>query len=284
MIVAFPIDSDKGLDSEISEHFGRARYFLLARLEDGKLEGVDIVPAPAHAFGAFPQFLHDLDVRVVVCNSIGNKAMEMFDNQGIIVFSNNSGKVSKALQELLPKIKEIEEKDREEEEKREKARKALEKARERTMNFYLDLGNDPNEVFVSIKLKDDLYLSLDLTRTGPRIVLQRFLGEVDTGDLGEPLDTYKTLHFLGTRLVKVEDQRWWRKNDRDIVEGTLWEDVLELEMDSEVEGKVREFAKLVRENLDSIDKLKEDVKNFNLFLYDIVRNIKERPELGEVEL
>ncbi len=270
MIVAFPIDSDKGLDSEISEHFGRARYFLLARLEDGRLEGVDMVPAPAHAFGAFPQFLHDLGVRVVVCNSIGNKAMEMFDNQGIIVFSNNSGEVSKALQELLPKLKEIEEKDREEEEKREKARKALEKAREKNVSFWVDVPEERDQFFISVSIGDGLVLSFDNTPKGKRVVIQRKVGEAQ--EEGQPTSEYESLHFYGTRLTKREKVKWWDLGDKDNVNGEIWEVVWEDDLPEDIEKKLEELVKPIYENLENPDKGK--VRALNDYLKELVDRYK----------
>ncbi len=272
MKIAIPISSGSGLNSSISEHFGRAEKFLIVDFEGGKPTNVESIAAPEHAYGAYPEFLHDLGVNLVVCDSIGSKARELLENLGITVIDSMEGKVAHALRKLEATIAEMEEKEKEEEERRKKAMRALEKARERTMNYYLDIGRDSNEVFLCIKVRDDVYLSFDLTRTGPRVILQQPNGEVDVSQLGEPEDEYETLHFLGTRLLKREKQRWWLVDGEDIVEGTKWKILRRYELSSDVEQRIREFADLIRQNLNDLSAVKDKIKEFNNYLYEIVQS------------
>ncbi len=273
MRIAFPVDSIKGLNSKISKHFGRASQFLIVEFNSGNAKLVKALNTPDHAYGAYPEFLHDARVDIVVVSSMGEKAKELFENLGVGVFDGFNGTVSSALDRLKPKLTEMERDIEDRKEKEEKARKALERAREKRMNFYLDLAPG-DEVFLSVKLSDDKFLSFDGTRTGPRLLLQRPISSINVEQLGDPEARYKTLHFIGSRLLKIEDQRWWIVNGKDVVEGIVWDSVWEGEIDPSVVDNIKQFAHLVSENEEDLTSIKDKLKEFNDWLYETVKALE----------
>jgi predicted Fe-Mo cluster-binding NifX family protein len=89
-----------GFDGEVSSHFGRCPFFLLAEA-DGKMAIVsEVVPNPysgAHQPGAVPHFIRDLGADVVIAGGMGPQAIEMFHGFGIDVATGVTGSVSTVL-------------------------------------------------------------------------------------------------------------------------------------------------------------------------------------------
>ncbi|MGC8557368.1 MAG: NifB/NifX family molybdenum-iron cluster-binding protein, partial [Nitrososphaeria archaeon] len=61
MIIAFPVENDEGLDSEISMHFGRAKYFAFVKVEENKIADlvIKLNPHTEHAAGDLPKFVKE---------------------------------------------------------------------------------------------------------------------------------------------------------------------------------------------------------------------------------
>ena len=71
----------------LSAHFGHCEQFALFET-DG--QGTDIVnksvhPAPPHAPGLLPQWLHDLGADVIIAGGMGQRAQQLFAQNGITV-------------------------------------------------------------------------------------------------------------------------------------------------------------------------------------------------------
>ncbi len=102
MRVAIPCSDDRGLDSHVSQHFGRARYFLIADIDDG-IRNVRVVELPFenHMPGDIPRFLQSLGVDVVITYGLGMKAMGFFESMGIKVISGAMGRVGDVLEGFI---------------------------------------------------------------------------------------------------------------------------------------------------------------------------------------
>ncbi|RLI75589.1 dinitrogenase iron-molybdenum cofactor [Archaeoglobales archaeon] len=98
MRVAIPCIDDRGLDSYVSQHFGRARYFVIADVDNG-VKDVKVVRLPFedHMPGDIPRFLQSLGVEVVITYGLGMRAMGFFESMGIRVVSGAMGKVGDVL-------------------------------------------------------------------------------------------------------------------------------------------------------------------------------------------
>ncbi len=94
MKLAIPVEEDRGIDSPICEHFGRAPYFALVELGEG---GVSVEvrknPLVEHTAGALPELLKSWGVDRIIAARMGQKAQLFFSQFGIDVVLGASGTV-----------------------------------------------------------------------------------------------------------------------------------------------------------------------------------------------
>jgi predicted Fe-Mo cluster-binding NifX family protein len=89
-----------GFDGEVSGHFGRCPFFLLAEADGRRATVSEVVPNPysrAHQPGAVPHFIRDLGADVIIAGGMGPGAIEMFHGFGIDVATGVTGTVSTVL-------------------------------------------------------------------------------------------------------------------------------------------------------------------------------------------
>jgi ATP-binding protein involved in chromosome partitioning len=74
-------------DGRLHGHFGGCREFAVIQVDpDQKLTlHADILPAPEHQPGAFPRWLREQGVTVVIAGGIGKRALANFAHHGITV-------------------------------------------------------------------------------------------------------------------------------------------------------------------------------------------------------
>jgi predicted Fe-Mo cluster-binding NifX family protein len=98
MKICVPTLEDKGLDSQISPHFGRAPKFIVS---DTDLNVVEVLDNTAEHFGGMaktPEIIRDAGVGAILVSGIGPRAIEMFEQMGIRVFAGASGTAGDALE------------------------------------------------------------------------------------------------------------------------------------------------------------------------------------------
>jgi len=86
--VAVPTKSEKGLQDEVAETFGRAKTITVIDLVNGEVKDVRVLqnPAASYRFGAGPivvKTLADLKVNVVVASELGPGASTLLEDQKI---------------------------------------------------------------------------------------------------------------------------------------------------------------------------------------------------------
>ena len=89
-----------GFDGEVSGHFGRCPFFLLAESEGRTATVSQVVPNPhvgTHQPGAVPGFVRDLGADVIIAGGMGPRAIEMFHGFGIDVATGVTGSVAMVL-------------------------------------------------------------------------------------------------------------------------------------------------------------------------------------------
>jgi len=89
-----------GFDGEVSTHFGRCPFFLLAEADGRTATVSEVVPNPyrgAHQPGAVPRFIRDMGADVIIAGGMGPKAIEMFHGFGIDVATGATGTVTRVL-------------------------------------------------------------------------------------------------------------------------------------------------------------------------------------------
>ena len=77
-----------GFDGEVSAHFGRCPFFLLAEANGTTATVSEVVPNPyrvAHQPGAVPRFIRDMGADVIIAGGMGPRAIDMFHGFGIDV-------------------------------------------------------------------------------------------------------------------------------------------------------------------------------------------------------
>lgn len=103
MRIAIPSTDDKGLESEVSQHFGRAGFYTFVDLENGKITGVEFLPVPfeEHGPGDLPNFVREHEGEMVVAYGMGQKAIDFFNNMDIKVVTGAYGKISEVVNALI---------------------------------------------------------------------------------------------------------------------------------------------------------------------------------------
>ena len=104
MRVAVSSDSNNGLDSVVSPHFGRCPYFVLVDLEGQEVKAVQTVANPYyghHQPGQVPGFIHSQKADVMLTGGMGRRAIAFFQQYGVEAATSASGTVRHALEQYL---------------------------------------------------------------------------------------------------------------------------------------------------------------------------------------
>ncbi len=109
MKVAFAVEEDKGLDSQISHRFGRAPFFVIVEIEGDNIKSVNVVENPgAKAAGGAGikavQALVDQGVEMVVAGAFGPNATAALDELGIKYFPFHKVSIREALEEIVKNV------------------------------------------------------------------------------------------------------------------------------------------------------------------------------------
>jgi predicted Fe-Mo cluster-binding NifX family protein len=116
MRIGIPIIKDKGLDSEVSGHFGQAEYFIIINLkseikeqevmQDIDIESLDleyfvIQNEGAQACTARVDLLLNNRIDILLVEAIGGKPFEAFKQHGVKIYSGAVGIVKEVLQNYM---------------------------------------------------------------------------------------------------------------------------------------------------------------------------------------
>ena len=102
--VAISTLNDHGLNSAVSEHFGRCAYFTLAEIEDNVVKAVQAIANPYahdHDPGQIPAFIKEQGANVMLTGGMGHRAVNFFEQFGIDVATGAAGTVHQAIQSYL---------------------------------------------------------------------------------------------------------------------------------------------------------------------------------------
>jgi predicted Fe-Mo cluster-binding NifX family protein len=104
MRIAVSADTDSGLNSPVSSHFGRCPYFVLVDTDSEAIARVDTVRNPFfgnHQPGQVPAFVNSQGVQVMLSGGMGAGAVSFFNQYGIQVATGASGTVGEAIERYL---------------------------------------------------------------------------------------------------------------------------------------------------------------------------------------
>ncbi len=99
--VVIPVSEYRGIDSQLSSHFGRAPFFAVFELsEDGRIISHRAVPNDSEHFGGVglpPDRILHLKPDVVITYGMGPRALSRFQNARVAVLRANSSNVREVL-------------------------------------------------------------------------------------------------------------------------------------------------------------------------------------------
>jgi predicted Fe-Mo cluster-binding NifX family protein len=104
MRIAVSAESDQGLESMVSHHFGRCPFFVIADVDGTEVKEVKVVQNPffaGHKPGMVPGFIHDQGADVMLSGGMGRRAIDFFSQYGIKPATGATGNVMDALNQFL---------------------------------------------------------------------------------------------------------------------------------------------------------------------------------------
>ena len=113
--IAIPSKDNRGLESEVSEHFGRAKYFTFVDIEENEIKGAKVVEVPfdEHQPGDLPNFIKEHGGQVVLAYGMGHRAVQYFNSLGIEVVTGAYGRVKDIVEAFIHQALEVDENWRE---------------------------------------------------------------------------------------------------------------------------------------------------------------------------
>jgi predicted Fe-Mo cluster-binding NifX family protein len=97
MIIGVPTMGDRGLGEQVGEHFGRVPTYTLVDTETNEVRVVQNTSEHMGGTGHPPELLAKAGVNVLICQGLGQRAIQLFDAHGIEVFVGAFGTVSNAV-------------------------------------------------------------------------------------------------------------------------------------------------------------------------------------------
>ncbi|MDE5423522.1 NifB/NifX family molybdenum-iron cluster-binding protein [Ancylomarina sp. DW003] len=80
--IAIPVDTQNMLDA----HFGHCSYFAILNIENEKLVSEERLTPPPHEPGLLPMWLAEKGVSDIIAGGMGQKAIQLFNQNGVNVF------------------------------------------------------------------------------------------------------------------------------------------------------------------------------------------------------
>ena len=105
MRIAIPSVDNKGLESYVEEHFGRAKFYTFVDVDPKIKEIKDVrvleVPFLEHGPGDIPNWIKENGADVVLALGMGPRAVDFFETLGVHVVTGVTGKISDVVRAYL---------------------------------------------------------------------------------------------------------------------------------------------------------------------------------------
>jgi predicted Fe-Mo cluster-binding NifX family protein len=96
-----PISEEKGIDSQLSQHFGRAPFYTVIDLDEkGQIMGSETIANTSEHFGGVglpPDRILQLKPDSLVTYGLGSKALKMFQDAGVAVLRTEANNVKEVV-------------------------------------------------------------------------------------------------------------------------------------------------------------------------------------------
>lgn len=100
--LVIPVIEDAGLNSRLSEHFGRAPYFMVIEISpEGEVSSIKTVPNTSEHFGGFgrpPDKILSLRPTAVVTYGMGPRALNIFQQARVAVLRATAATVGEVVE------------------------------------------------------------------------------------------------------------------------------------------------------------------------------------------
>lgn len=83
----------------LCQHFGHCETFALFEIENKKITGEKFVNPPPHEPGVLPAWLASLGVTHIIAGGMGHRAISLFNQQNILVYTGAEEKPARILVE-----------------------------------------------------------------------------------------------------------------------------------------------------------------------------------------
>ena len=98
MVVAVTYDKETG---NVGQHFGHADFFKLYEIENGKIMDSAVVSPFGQGHEAVASTMEDYSVSLVICQNIGDGALQALSAYGIAVCPNVEGLADDAIEAFM---------------------------------------------------------------------------------------------------------------------------------------------------------------------------------------
>ena len=89
-------------NSSLSTHFGHAEHFMVFTTNDGQVMGHESHSPPPHQPGTYPRWLASLGVSDIIAGGMGQRAIDIFLENGINVYTGvNAAAPEELVKQLL---------------------------------------------------------------------------------------------------------------------------------------------------------------------------------------
>jgi predicted Fe-Mo cluster-binding NifX family protein len=72
-------------EGRLTNHFGHCEQFAIVNVQDGKIDGKEIITPPPHEPGLLPRWLGDRGVSLILAGGMGQRALQLFSERNIHV-------------------------------------------------------------------------------------------------------------------------------------------------------------------------------------------------------
>jgi len=72
-------------EGKLTAHFGHCQEFALIEVEGDQITHKQVLVPPPHEPGVLPQWLHDMGASVIIAGGMGQRAVSLFNQNGIKV-------------------------------------------------------------------------------------------------------------------------------------------------------------------------------------------------------
>jgi predicted Fe-Mo cluster-binding NifX family protein len=95
--IVVPVSDDKGIDAQLSQHFGRAPFYAIIDLDDeGNVIGQGTIANTSEHFGGVglpPDRILQLKPKALITYGLGPKALRVFQDAGVAVLRTEANTV-----------------------------------------------------------------------------------------------------------------------------------------------------------------------------------------------